>query len=148
MDLPAFDTRPTNPLFGYLSTWLCGENPLDPADRPETISELAEALGVSAAKLHQIRATKSFRRFHSAHTSSLDEIVIRRREMLDRLYELGSSGNVTAMNAYLTQTKMAPSMAAKGKDSEEGTDLLLPGDAAQLTDEELARLSGQTTTPN
>lgn len=145
MDLPSFDTRPSNPLYGPLSMWLCGDNPLDPSDRPESVVELAEALGVEPQRLHQVRASKGFRQFHTQHTSNLDEIVRRRREMLDSLYELGSSGNVTAASAFLQHTKNAESLAETSRTDPAS---MSPADAANLTDEELDALSGQGSPPN
>lgn len=142
MELPTFDARPNNPLFGPFSMWLCGDNPLDPEGRPETIVELAEALGVEPAKLHTIRISRGFKRFHAANTSSLDEIVNRRQDILDTLYEAAASGSVTAANAYLAHTKRAAEMADRGADALGG---LSPADAADLTDEALAELIANTT---
>lgn len=136
MDLPAFDTRPSNPLYGPLSVWLMGDNPFDPEDRPETMVALAEQLGVDDKRLHQIRRSKGFRKFHAEHTTNLDEIVTRRQEALNRLYELGMSGNVQALNAYLQQTKLASSLATAGK--QEITELDVK-DAANLSDEDLQK---------
>lgn len=65
--------------------------------------------------------------------------------MLDRLYELGLSGSVSAMSAYLQHTKAAQTRANAGRKEETGTDLFNPADAALLSDEELDRLSGQAT---
>mgnify|MGYP003586084561 CR=1 FL=1 len=140
MDLPAFDTRPGNPLHGPLSMWLLGENPFDPDDRPDEFRGLAEALGVTPQKLRSVQFSRSFRDFHSQHTSNLDEIVSRRRAMLDHLYELGQSGSIEAAKAYLTHTKSAESLAAKGRVDPAGIPV---GEAASLSDEELMRLSGQ-----
>lgn len=138
-DLPAYDTRPTNPLYGPLSLWLTGQNPFDPQDRPGTMAALAEVLGVEPKRLHQVRSSKAFRKFHSDHTSALDEIVIRRKEMIQRLYELGMEGSVTAMNAYLAHTKLADHLAEQGRKALDGVDI---EDAANLTDEELAEFLG------
>lgn len=142
MELPAFDTRPTNPLYGPLSLWLQGQNPFDPEDRPETMDQLSEAFGVESKKLHQIRSSKGFRKFHSQHTSNLDEIVLRRQELLENLYALGLSGNVQAMNSYLQHTKNAESLANAGRiDPSE----LSAEDAANLSDEDLEALLGPDT---
>ena len=140
MDLPAFDTRPNNPLYGPLSMWLAGDNPLDPTERPETMVDLAEALGVPVSKLVSIRSSKGFRRFHTDHTSNLDEIVTRRQEMLESLYLMGLEGNIQAAGAYLTHTKNAEALAAAGKIDPKA---LSVDDATQLSDEDLAKLLEQ-----
>lgn len=136
MDLPSFDTRPTNPLFGPLSLFLLGENPFEPDDLPETMEDLAERLGVTKAKLVQVRNSKGFRDFHANHTSNLTEIVARRREIIDRLYERGLAGSETAMNMFLNHTKAAEELAAKGAKGASAE--LSIEDAKDLTDEELA----------
>lgn len=135
MELPQWDTKPTNPFYGPLSAYLLGDNPLDPLPHPESLKELAEGLGVTAAKLQQIRSTKGFRKFHSDHTSNLDEVVQRRQEMLDTLYASGMAGSVQGAVAFLNATKQAEALAKAGQiDTRE----LSVADAADLTDEQLA----------
>lgn len=136
--LPAFDTRPNDPLFGPLSMWLLGDNPFDPEDRPATFEDLAERLGVEPSKLRQKRHSRRFRDFHNEHTGSLNEIVERQQALLNRLYEMGMEGNVSAATLYFRHTAGATALANAARDLSE----LTPEEAAQLTDEELTKLLG------
>lgn len=135
--LPMFDTRPGQPLFGPLSMWLTGQNPLDPEERPERLSDLAVALGVEPKRLYTIKASNEFRKFHAGHTSALDEVVLRRQEVLNRLFESGMSGSVQALTAYLTHTRNAEQYASTGR---RGAETFSVDDAAALTDEDLDAL--------
>ena len=142
-NIPVFDTRPSNPLYGPLSMWLLGENPLgEGSPHPETQTELAEALGITPQKLWQIRSSKAFRKFHTDHTSSLDEIVQQRKDVLATLYATAMAGSTQAATAFLANTKNAEALAEAGRvDVQE----MSPDEAANLTDAQLeAFLASQT----
>jgi len=140
MELPSFDTRtPTNPVFGPLSIWLCGDSPWDSEERPTSMHQLAERLGVDYVKLVNIRRSKAFRAFHRKTTSNLDEIVERRQEVINVLYEQAMSGNVTAARTYLQLTQRAEVMAEQGQDGAP-QDTMSTDDLKQLTDDEFAAL--------
>lgn len=141
-EIPHFDTRTPEPvLYGPLSQWILGQCPADLDEMPASMGELAEALDVELSKLHRVRASKGFREFHSRHTSEIGEVITRRQEMIDRAYELGMQGNVTAMNLYLNATRNVDRLQDQGKrDLRE----LSPQDAERMTDEELLELSGQS----
>lgn len=136
--LPTFDTtKPDDPLFGPLSMWLCGDNPFDPDDRPDDFAGLAEKLGVSERTLTQKRMSRRFRDFHNEAINGLDEMFARRQAILNRAFELGMEGNVSAMTLFLRGTSQAQAFAQAGATSSSS---MSPADAAKVTDEELERI--------
>lgn len=104
--------------------------------------QLAERLGVDHTKLVNARRSKAFRAFHRKTTSNLDEIVERRQEVVNMLYERAMSGDVSAGKAYLQLTQRAEVMAEAGQDGAQ-QDTMSTEDAKNLTDEEFQALVAQ-----
>lgn len=119
-------------MFQPLSDWLNGEEIF--GGEIDSIEDLADALGVTKARLMSIRSSKAFRKFHLVQGDRLTELALRRQSILNNLYELASAGSLEAAKAFLSHTKDADQILLNNQKTQDGLSL---EEALEITDQQL-----------